>query len=62
MRSLRYPTGCEVRPCCLNGPADRVSALAWTDRADLDSLWFEFCRPPFARLIAETDFAGRRAE
>jgi glycosyltransferase involved in cell wall biosynthesis len=39
---------------------DLDAALAWTDRPDLDALWFEFCWPPFPRLIAETEFAGRR--
>ncbi|WP_428487729.1 hypothetical protein [Rhodopila sp.] len=36
------------------------AALAWTDRPDIDALWFEFCWPPFPRLIGQTDFGGRR--
>jgi len=50
-------TGWEVRPFA---PPDLPAALAWTDNAATDALWFEFCWPPFPRLIQQTDFAGRR--
>ena len=52
--------GWDVRGFRLAEPADLAAALAWTDQPDRDSLWFEFCWPPFPHLIAETDFAGRR--
>ncbi len=35
-------------------------AMAWADDPGQDSLWFEFCWPPFPELIARTDFGGRR--
>jgi hypothetical protein len=50
-------TGWEVRPFA---PPDFRAALAWTDNAATDAVWFEFCWPPFPQLIAQTDFAGRR--
>jgi glycosyltransferase involved in cell wall biosynthesis len=58
--ALPEETGWDVRPFHVANLADLDAALAWTDRPDLDALWFEFCWPPFPRLIAETDFAGRR--
>ena len=53
-------TGWDVRGFPLHSLGDFHAALAWTDRPDLDAVWFEFCWPPFPKLIAETDFAGRR--
>jgi glycosyltransferase involved in cell wall biosynthesis len=58
--ALPEATGWDVAPFHVAGPSDLEGALAWTDRPDLDTLWFEFCWPPFPRLIGETDFAGRR--
>ena len=58
--ALSEATGWDVRPFHIATQADVDAALVWTDRPELDSLWFEFCWPPFPRLIAETDFAGRR--
>jgi len=57
---LPAATGWEVRGFPLHSLADFHAPLAWTDRPDLDALWFEFCWPPFPKLIAQTDFAGRR--
>jgi len=53
-------TGWEVRPFHLANRTVLDEALAWTDCGERDALWFEFCWPPFPRLIAETDFANRR--
>src|SRR4051812_21753583 len=53
-------TGWDVRPFTISRFDDFAAVLAWTDRPDIDILWFEFCWPPFPRMIAETDFAGRR--
>jgi glycosyltransferase involved in cell wall biosynthesis len=53
-------TGWEVRPFHITGPADLDNALDWANCPDLDTLWFEFCWPPFPQLIATTDFGGRR--
>jgi len=58
--ALPEATGWDVQGFLIAGPADLVAALAWTDRPDIDALWFEFCWPPFPRMIAETDFVGRR--
>jgi glycosyltransferase involved in cell wall biosynthesis len=58
--ALPLATGWEVRPFHVAGPEDLDVAFAWADCPDLDTVWFEFCWPPFPRLIAETDFAGRR--
>lgn len=57
---LPAATGWDVRGFELHSPADFQAALAWTDRPELDAIWFEFCWPPFPKLIAQTDFAGRR--
>jgi FkbM family methyltransferase len=57
---LPEASGWEIRAFRIDSPADLGAALAWTDRPELDGLWFEFCWPPFPRLIAETDFGGRR--
>jgi glycosyltransferase involved in cell wall biosynthesis len=58
----RLPTAIrwDVRGFLLANLVDFHAALAWTDRPDIDALWFEFCWPPFPHLIAQTDFAGRR--
>lgn len=53
-------TGYDIMPFRVTSPAVFQAALAWTDRPDLDAVWFEFCWPPFPRLIAQTDFGGRR--
>jgi glycosyltransferase involved in cell wall biosynthesis len=58
--ALPGATGWDVQGFHLAQPIDLSAALAWTDQPDSDALWFEFCWPPFPRLIAETDFAGRR--
>src|ERR1700758_1056778 len=58
--SLPGATDWEVQPFHVANRAELDVAFAWTDRPDLDAIWFEFCWPPFPRLIAETDFAGRR--
>jgi glycosyltransferase involved in cell wall biosynthesis len=50
----------DIRAFHIAAPADFAAALAWADEPSQDALWFEFCWPPFPRLIAETDFAGRR--
>jgi glycosyltransferase involved in cell wall biosynthesis len=57
---LPEATGWEVQAFYVANAADLETALCWTDRPDLDALWFEFCWPPFPRLIGETDFADRR--
>lgn len=57
---LPAATGWEVRGFQLHSLADFHAALAWTDRPVCDAVWFEFCWPPFPRLIAQTDFVGRR--
>ncbi len=44
----------------VRGPDDLAMALAWADDPTVDTLWFEFCWPPFPAVIAATDFAGRR--
>jgi glycosyltransferase involved in cell wall biosynthesis len=58
----RLPDACgwEVQGFRIGQPCDLAAALAWTDQPHRDALWFEFCWPPFPRLIAETDFGGRR--
>ncbi|MBS0558607.1 MAG: glycosyltransferase family 4 protein [Proteobacteria bacterium] len=56
---LPRASGWEVRPFHVAGPADLAEALAWA-AAPGDAVWFEFCWPPFPRLIAETDFGPRR--
>ena len=53
-------TGWDVRGFLVSGPADIRNALAWTDRPEIDALWFEFCWPPFPQVIAATAFGGRR--
>ena len=53
-------TGWDVRGFRLFSIADVQAALAWTDRPNIDALWFEFCWPPFPELIGKTDFAGRQ--
>jgi glycosyltransferase involved in cell wall biosynthesis len=58
--SLPDATGWDVRGFHYAEPADLAEALAWTDQPDCDAIWFEFCWPPFPRLIAETNFGGRR--
>jgi glycosyltransferase involved in cell wall biosynthesis len=58
--SLPRHIDCDVRAFRIAGPADFAAALTWADRPGRDALWFEFCWPPFPRLIGETDFAGRR--
>ncbi|HET8997928.1 MAG TPA: glycosyltransferase [Acetobacteraceae bacterium] len=57
---LPVATGWEVRGFRLASVADFRAALDWTDRPERDAVWFEFCWPPFPRLIAATAFAGRR--
>jgi len=57
---LPAASGWEVRGFLIKQPSDVAAALAWTDHRERDALWFEFCWPPFPRIIAETDFAGRR--
>jgi glycosyltransferase involved in cell wall biosynthesis len=52
--------GWDVRGFPVTGAADIREALAWTDRPDLDAVWFEFCWPPFPKVIAEAEFGGRR--
>ena len=37
-----------------------AEALAWADDPARDAIWFEFCWPPFQKLLAGTDFGGRR--
>jgi len=37
-----------------------AEAMAWADDPEHDAIWFEFCWPPFQKLLAETDFGGRR--
>jgi hypothetical protein len=53
-------SGWDIRAFRVSTIARFQAALAWTGRPDLDFLWFEFCWPPFPRLIAQTNFAGRR--
>jgi hypothetical protein len=60
IEALPETTGWEVRSFHISGSSALDTALAWTDRPDLDSLWFEFCWPPFPQLIVSTDFVGRR--
>src|SRR3954467_12401189 len=50
----------EIQGFKVTSPAAIASAFAWTDRPDIDALWFEFCWPPFPQVIAQADFAGRR--
>ncbi|MDB5403651.1 MAG: hypothetical protein JWQ55_5669 [Rhodopila sp.] len=50
----------DARVFAVRGPGDLPAALAWADDADTDTIWFEFCWPPFPALIAATDFGGRR--
>ncbi len=57
---LPAATGWDIAPFYVSADADLAAALAWTDLPDRDALWFEFCWPPFPRLIAATDFGGRR--
>jgi glycosyltransferase involved in cell wall biosynthesis len=52
--------GWDVRGFDIRTPEDLGTALQWTDDVGRDALWFEFCWPPFPRMIAETAFAGRR--
>lgn len=37
-----------------------AEAMAWADDPERDAIWFEFCWPPFQKMLAETDFGGRR--
>jgi hypothetical protein len=53
-------SGWDVQGFLIKQPSDLTAALAWTNQPHRDALWFEFCWPPFPRLIAETDFADRR--
>jgi hypothetical protein len=59
---MRLPeaSGWEVRKFMVTGPASLASALAWTDDPSRDTIWFEFCWPPFPSMIEATDFGGRR--
>lgn len=54
---LPAASGWEIRGF---GPADLGAALAWADDPVADAIWFEFCWPPFPRLIGQTEFGGRR--
>lgn len=59
---VRLPAafGWEVRPFMVTGAPALAAALAWTDGAAGDAIWFEFCWPPFPAVIGATDFGGRR--
>ncbi|HEX7390980.1 MAG TPA: glycosyltransferase family 4 protein [Acidiphilium sp.] len=57
---LPAASGWEIRPFTVTGTGTLAAALAWTDDAAGDALWFEFCWPPFPALIGATDFGGRR--
>lgn len=59
---LRLPSAStwDVRIFSIAAPTALQAALAWTDDPNNDSLWFEFCWPPFPHLIETTDFGGRR--
>jgi glycosyltransferase involved in cell wall biosynthesis len=59
-RGLHNSACVEVQVFPVTGPADLPKALAWAHNTHTDTLWFEFCWPPFPALIAATDFAGRR--
>jgi glycosyltransferase involved in cell wall biosynthesis len=37
-----------------------AAALAWADAPAQDAVWFEFCWPPFTRMIGRVDLGGRR--
>jgi glycosyltransferase involved in cell wall biosynthesis len=52
--------GWEVKKFLVTGQSSLMDALAWTDNPSRDAIWFEFCWPPFPKLIGTTDFAGRR--
>ncbi len=60
LRGLQHSARIEVRVFPVRGPNDLAVALAWTDHPDADTVWFEFCWPPFPALIGATDFGGRR--
>jgi glycosyltransferase involved in cell wall biosynthesis len=49
----------DVQVFLVRGPADLSAILDWTDQAG-DTVWFEFCWPPFPALIGNTDFGHRR--
>lgn len=57
---LPAASGREVQPFLTRGPQDLGAALTWTDNPAADAVWFEFCWPPFPRLIRETEFGSRR--
>jgi len=57
---LPEAAGCDVRGFMVNGLSALHEAMVWACRPGVDTLWFEFCWPPFLQMIAQTDFAGRR--
>ncbi len=58
--SLPVPGEVEVKPFPVRGLNDLDAACAWADDAARDTIWFEFCWPPFPAMIAQYDFGGRR--
>ncbi len=52
--------GWDVRAFHIRSTNDLAGALQWTDDTARDALWFEFCWPPFPKMIADTAFSGRR--
>lgn len=59
-RGLQASGRLDVRVFPVRGPVDLPAALAWADDPVADTIWFEFCWPPFPGLISATDFGGRR--
>lgn len=57
---LPAAAGLEIRKFMVTKPAVLNEALAWLDDPAQDSIWFEFCWPPFPAMIEATEFGGRR--
>ncbi len=60
VRGLRQSARLDVRVFPVRNQVELGAALAWADNPAADTIWFEFCWPPFPALIAATAFDGRR--
>ena len=59
-RALNDSGRVEARMMPIRTAADMAAVLAWADDPAHDTVWLEFCWPPFPSFLASTDFGGRR--